>query len=108
MTADIHRGSGDAWLDLAAELQQRLRERDPDARVQATVGPSGLLQLDVATLPEQHAAAQALARRYEERARSICECCGGGVGVAGAGPVVTILCTDCSTDVGTASSGGAP
>jgi hypothetical protein len=36
MTADIDRGSGDAWLDLAAELQQRLRERDPGARASRT------------------------------------------------------------------------
>jgi hypothetical protein len=39
----------------------------------------------------------ALARRYEERARTACERCGGAVGAAGAGPVVTILCADCST-----------
>jgi hypothetical protein len=98
MTADIHGGSGDAWLDLAAELQQQLRERDPRARVRATVDPSGLLRLDVATLPARRAAAQELARHYEDRARSTCERCGDPVRTAGAGPVVTILCADCSTD----------
>jgi hypothetical protein len=51
MTADGHRGSGDARLDLAAELQQHRGGRDPDARVQAAVAPGGLLQLDVRTNP---------------------------------------------------------
>jgi hypothetical protein len=60
----------DAWRDLAAELEHQLRERDPGARVHATVAPSGLLQLVVRTDPTQLAAARALARRYEERART--------------------------------------
>jgi hypothetical protein len=98
MTVDGVRGSGDAWRELAAELQRRLREGDPDARVQVTVGPTGLLQLDVRTNRAQRAAAQALARRYEERARRICERCGAPVGAAAAGPVVTFLCAHCSTD----------
>jgi hypothetical protein len=98
VTADSHRGNGDAWRDLAAELQQQLRERDPDARVQTTVGPSGLLQLDVRTNRARRAAAQALARHYEQRARSMCERCGCRVGAAGAGPVVTILCDHCQTE----------
>jgi hypothetical protein len=76
----------DAWRDLAAELEQQLRERDPGARVHATVAPSGLLQLVVRTDPTQLAAAQALARRYEERARTVCERCGGAVGAAGPVP----------------------
>ena len=93
------RGSiGDAWLDLAAALDRQLRERDPDARVHATVGADGLLELHVRTTRAERAAARALARRYEERARSICERCGGHVGVASAGPVVTFLCAPCSTD----------
>jgi hypothetical protein len=98
MTGDSVRGSGDAWRELAAELQRRLRERDPDARVQTTVAPTGLLQLDVRTNPAERPAAEALARRYEERARSICERCGDRVSAAGAGPVVTILCAHCSTE----------
>jgi hypothetical protein len=98
MTADSLLGSGGVWRELAAELEQRLRERDPDARVEATVATSGLLQLDVATIPAQRVGAQALARRYEERARSICESCGDRASTAGAGPVVTILCAHCSAD----------
>jgi hypothetical protein len=68
-----------------------------DSGVHATVAPSGLLQLDERTDPTQLAAARALARRYEERVRTVCERCGGAVGAAGAGPVVSILCADCST-----------
>jgi hypothetical protein len=98
MTAGIARGVGDAWLDLAAELQQTLRERDPGALVAATVDTSGLLQLDVHTCPAQRTAAQRLARYYEELARGTCERCGHPVRVAGAGPVVSILCADCSAD----------
>jgi ribosomal protein L37E len=95
MTGDVRRGSGDAWLDLAAELQQRLRERDPDARVRATVDPSGLLQLDIATAPAERAAAQAMGRRYEDTARSTCERCGERVTAVRAGPVVSIVCAHC-------------
>jgi hypothetical protein len=98
MTTGIPGGGEDAWLDLAVDLQQKLRERDPDARVEATVDPSGLLQLDVRTLPAQRAAARELARHYEERARSTCERCADPVSAGGAGPVVTILCAHCSTD----------
>ena len=98
MTADCHRGSGDAWRELAAELQRRLRDRDPDARVRATVAPSGLLQFDVRTNPAQRAAAHPLARRYEERARTICERCGDRFSAVGAGPVVAILCAHRPTE----------
>jgi hypothetical protein len=98
MTAGVHRGGGSAWLDLASELQRRLGERDPDAHVQTTVAPTGLLQLDVRTNAAERPAADALARRYEERARSICERCGDPVIAVGAGPVVTILCAHCRTE----------
>jgi hypothetical protein len=98
MTANSLPGRGDAWQELVAELQQRLRERDPHARVQATIDPSGLLRLDVATTGTQRAAAQRLARRYEERARSTCERCGDRVAAVGPGPVVTVLCARCRPD----------
>lgn len=97
MNDDIQPGIGEAWRSLAAELRQQLRERDPQARVQATLAPTGLLALEVHTIPSHRATAQALARRYEERARSTCECCGGKVSAAAAGAVVTILCAGCST-----------
>jgi hypothetical protein len=98
MKSDIDHGIGEAWLSLAANLEQRLRERDPEARVRASLSASGLLQLEVHTIPAQRASARALARHYEERARSTCERCGGRVSVAGAGAVVTIVCAHCSTE----------
>jgi hypothetical protein len=61
MTADIPGGGGGVWLDLAAELRQRLRECAPDARVEVTDDPSGLLQ---------------------QRARGTCERCGDPVHTA--------------------------
>jgi MFS family permease len=98
VNADPHHGIGDAWLGLAAKLQQQLRDLDPDARVETTLCPSGLLQLEVRTAPGRRAAARALARHYEERARSTCERYGGNVSVSRAGPVVTIRCGRCSTE----------
>jgi hypothetical protein len=98
VTADPRRTGDNAWLDLAAALQQQLRERDPDARVQATVAASGLLELHVRTNRTERAAARALGRRYEDVARITCERCGGHVRVARAGPVVTFLCVHCSTE----------
>ena len=93
----IPQSIGEAWVALATELEQQLRESDPDARVEATIDPNGLLQLDVRTTPGQSAAARSLARRYEERARSTCERCGGRISTAGAGSTVTILCTHCTS-----------
>jgi hypothetical protein len=98
MNDDIHQGVGQAWLALAGELREELRKHDPDARVEATVDPSGLLRLDVRTTPGQRVAARALARRYEEKARCTCEACGGAVSLAGAGAVVTMLCAHCTTE----------
>jgi hypothetical protein len=98
MNADPHQGIGDAWLGLATELQQQLRDGHPDARVETTLSPSGLLQLDVRTTPGRGASARAVARQYEERARTTCERYGGRVSVSSAGPVVTILCAHCSPD----------
>jgi predicted MFS family arabinose efflux permease len=98
VNADPHHGIGDAWLGLATELQQQLRDSDPDAHVETTLCPSGLLQLEVRTAPGPRASARALARHYEERARSTCERYGGNVSVSRAGPVVTILCGRCSTE----------
>jgi hypothetical protein len=92
MMADIGHAIGDAWRSLAAELERQIRDRDPDARAHAVVGLDGLLRLDVRTVPAQRARARALARSYEDRARTICEQCGAPVVSAGAGPVVTILC----------------
>lgn len=96
MNSDLHQGIGEAWLALAAELERQLLAGDPQARVEATLAPTGLLQLDVRTIPGQRTSALALARRYEQRAASTCERCGGRVTVACAGPVVTILCRGCS------------
>jgi MFS family permease len=90
-------GIGEAWRALAAELDRRLREGDPEARVQVSLAPSGLLQLEVHTTPRQRSLARQLAHEYEDRARRICERCGRRVSVAGAGPVVTILCEQCLT-----------
>ncbi len=98
MNSDMQQGIGEAWLALAAELQEQLRDDDPKARVEATLAPSGLLQLEVHTIPDQRTSALALARRYEQRAVSTCERCGAHVSLAGAGPVVTILCARCSTE----------
>jgi hypothetical protein len=98
MASEIHQDIGEAWLALAAELQEHLRADDPQAQVEATVAPSGLLQLDVRTIAGQRASARALARGYEEHAASLCERCGVRITVAGAGPVVTILCAQCSTE----------
>ena len=95
MTSELQDGIGVAWLALAAELQQELREDDPEARVNATISPDGLLALEVSTIRERRAWAVALARRYEASAARSCEHCGGRVTVAGAGAVVTILCADC-------------
>jgi hypothetical protein len=97
VNADPHHGIGDAWLGLAAKLQQQFRDLDPDARVETTLSPSGL-QLEVRTAPGRRASARALARHYEERARSTCERYGGLVSVSRAGPVVTILCAHYSTE----------
>ncbi len=96
MTGDVRKGRRHAWLDLAAELQQRLRERDPDARVRATVDPSGLLRFDVATTPTARVAARALACSFEDAARSTCESCGDRITAVRAGPVVSIVCAHCS------------
>ena len=87
---------GAAWQALAAELEHRLREDDPDARVQATVSVCGLLALDVRTIASKRSAARALAHSYEHRASVTCERCGEPVMVVGAGPVVTVLCSGCS------------
>ena len=97
MNADAQQRMGDAWLALAAELEQQLRDSDPDAKVEAAVDPNGLLTLEVRTVSHQRASGLELAREYERRADGICEHCGAGVTVAGAGPVVTILCPRCST-----------
>lgn len=96
MNAHVKQGIGDGWLSLADEVQRQLREHDRQARVDAAVGPSGLLELDVRTLPSQRSRARALARYHEDLARSVCESCGARVASAGAGPVVTILCGRCS------------
>ncbi len=96
MNAHPQSGIGEAWLALSVELQDRLRERDPGARVKATIAPTGLLELRVQTTPDQRSTALELARSYEETARRTCERCGGHVAFAGAGPVLTILCTRCS------------
>lgn len=95
MKGDLQQGIGDAWLSLAAELERRLQQDDPKAQVQVALAQTGLLQLKVQTAPAQLASARALARRYEERAHTICERCGGPVSSAGAGPVVTMLCSHC-------------
>jgi hypothetical protein len=96
MTGDDRGGGRHAWLDLAADLQQRVRERDPGARVRATVDPSGLLRLDVATTPAARVAARALARSVEDVARSTCESCGNRITAVRAGPVVSVVCAHCS------------
>lgn len=92
---DTQPGIGEAWLALAGELEQQLRQDDPDARVVTTLDPAGLLALEVHTTRDRRAAARALARRYEDRARTTCERCGGRITSAGAGPVITILCANC-------------
>jgi Zinc finger found in FPG and IleRS len=89
-------GIGEAWLALAADLRRELCEAAPDARVEAAVDPNGFLTLRVHTTPDQRSAAHALARRYEDRARTTCERCGGRISSVGAGPVVTILCSHCA------------
>lgn len=97
MSTEIHQGIGAAWLELAAELEQRLRTADPSAAVEPALDVSGLLVLHVKTVRAQRASARALARTYEERARQMCESCGGRVSAAGAGPVVTVLCPSCTS-----------
>ncbi len=96
MNADTQHGIGGAWWSLADELERQIRELDPNAQVQAEVGADGLLQLEVLTNPSQRSRARALARSYEDLARTVCERCGARVVSAGAGPVVTILCDRCS------------
>jgi hypothetical protein len=96
MKAHVKQGIGDGWLSLANEVQRQLREHDRQARVDPTVGSSGLLELETQTIPSQQPRARALARRYEAISRRTCERCGARVVSAGAGPVVTILCGRCS------------
>jgi hypothetical protein len=89
-------GIGEGWLSLAAEVRRKLREHDRHARVDPAVDPSGLLELNVRTIPSQRSRARALTRSYEDMARNTCERCGAHVVSAGSGPVVTILCGRCS------------
>jgi hypothetical protein len=96
LKADLRHGIGDAWRSLAAELERQIRELDPNAQVQAEVGGDGLLRLEVRTIPGHRSRARALARSYEDLARTVCERCETRVVSAGAGPVVTILCDRCS------------
>jgi len=100
MIEDPRTAIGPAWQALARELEDELRDRDPQARVEATIDPSGLLALDVRTTRAQRASARALARRYEEKARHACEHCGGSPVTATAGLVITVLCPDCTTEEG--------
>jgi hypothetical protein len=95
MSEQLRRGIGKAWLELVHELEDELRRRDIEARVDAAIDPGGLLAIHVHAPASHRAQARALARQYEQRARKMCEHCGGGVSTTSAGPVVTILCRDC-------------
>ena len=96
MNAHDKQDIGAGWASLAGEVQRQLREHDRQARVDAAVGPTGLLQLHVQTIPTQRSRARALARRYEDIARNTCERCGAQVASTAAGPVAPILCSRCS------------
>jgi hypothetical protein len=95
MSEHPQHGIGKAWLDLLHELEEELSRRDAEARVHATIDPGGLLTIRVHAAASHRAEARELARRYEQRARRMCEHCGGVVTAASAGPVVTLLCRDC-------------
>ena len=96
---------GAAWRSLAEDLERELRNLDPSAVVHPTVDASGLLRLKVFSEVLNRRETAAIARRWQEKAATMCECCGepvSAVRVAGLG-VVTVVCPDCDQPVAAAS-----
>lgn len=90
---------GQAWLDLAKELERKLQGDDPAARVYPWIDFTGLLRLKVSTRADRSTAARAEARCFEGMAAGVCEQCGSAIDRVRSGPMMAIfLCPDCAPD----------
>ena len=86
---------GSGWQQLLSDLDDELRTLDPDAvLVSAVIDSNGLLRLRGRFSPDARKAANRLLRRYEQRATTTCELCG-GTGRVYAGPVLVLRCESC-------------